>query len=68
MGSIRTETGIPELIRSWAALRRFEGVGADGSRVSANRSFSVVIVKVTVAGSLASISESLVTKSLLVTI
>jgi hypothetical protein len=68
MGSIRTETGMPFLIKSCAALRRCEGVGACGSMSFAMLSSSVVIVNATVAGIWLSKSSSLTTKLLLVII
>ena len=68
MGSIRTVTGMPFLIKSCAALRRWEGVGACGSMSFAMLSSSVVIVNATVAGIWLSKSSSLTTKLLLVMI
>ena len=68
MGSIRTETGIPALVRSWAALMRLEDEGAYGSITFARASSSVVIVNATVAGTLLSKSSSLETMLLLVII
>ena len=68
IGSIRTETGMPALIRSCAALKRWEGEGAKGSRILARLSSSVVMVNATVEGTLTSKSSSLVTRLLLVMI
>lgn len=68
IGSIRTETGIPALIRSCAALMRWEDEGAKGSRILERSSSSVVMVNATVDGTLASKSSSRVTKLLLVMI
>ena len=68
IGSIRTETGMPALIRSCTALMRCEGEGAKGSRILARLSSSVVMVKATVDGTLASKSSSRVTRLLLVMI
>ena len=56
------------MIRSWAALIRWEGEGAKGSRILARLSSSVVIVKATVAGTLQSKSSSRATRLLLVMI
>src|SRR5665648_229488 len=68
IGSIRTETGLPALIRSCAALKRWEGEGAKGSRILARSSSSVVMVNATVDGTLTSKSSSRVTMLLLVMI
>src|SRR5665647_1602659 len=68
IGSIRTETGMPALIRSCAALKRWEGEGAKGSRILARSSLSVVMVNATVDGTLTSKSSSRVTRLLLVMI
>jgi hypothetical protein len=68
IGSIRTETGTPALIRSCAALSLCVGDGAYGSRTLAKSSLSVVIVKATVEGTLLSKSSSLATMLLLVII
>lgn len=68
MGSIRTETGTPALMRSCAALIRWDGVGACGSMILAKNSLSVVIVNATVAGTLHSRSSSRATRLLLVII
>src|SRR4030042_6736475 len=68
MGSIRTETGTPDLIRSWAVLMRWAGVGACGSMILAKNSLSVVMVNATVAGNLPSRSSSRATRLLLVMI
>ena len=59
---------MPALIKSWAALMRWEGGGAKGSRILARLSSSVVIVNATVAGIFVSKSSSRVTKLLLVII
>lgn len=68
MGSMRTDTGMPVLIKSCAALSRWEGEGANGSISFAKLSSSVVIVNATVAGTLQSRSSSRVTRLLLVMI
>lgn len=68
IGSIRTETGMPALIRSCAALKRWEGEGAKGSRILARSSSSAVIVNATVEGTFVSKSSSRVTMLLLVMI
>lgn len=68
IGSIRTETGMPTLIRSCAALMRWEGEGAKGSRILARSSSWVVMVNATVDGTLMSKSSSRVTMLLLVMI
>lgn len=68
IGSMRTETGTPALIRSCAALMRWDGEGANGSRTLARLSSSVVMVKATVAGTLHSKSSSRLTRLLLVMI
>ena len=68
IGSIRTETGIPALVRSCAARSRWEGEGANGSRILARLSSSVVIVNATVEGTLLGKSSSRVTRLLLVII
>ena len=68
IGSIRTETGMPALIRSCAALKRWEDEGAKGSRILARSSSSVVMVNATVDGTLMSKSSSRVTMLLLVMI
>src|SRR3989304_7220978 len=60
-GSIRTETGIPLLTKSSAALRRLLGDGACGSRSFALPSSSVVIVSATDEEILPSKSSSRVT-------
>ena len=38
MGSIRTEIGMPALVKSWAALKRWVGEGANGSMILARLS------------------------------
>ena len=68
IGSIRTETGMPALIKSCAALRRWNGGGANGSMIFAMLSSSVVMVNATIAGTLLSRSISLVTRLLFVMI
>lgn len=68
MGSIRTETGIPALVRSCTALIRWDGEGANGSMTFAKALSSVVMVNATVAGTLLNKSSSLVTRLLLVII
>ncbi len=68
IGSIRTETGMPALVKSCAALRRSDGRGAKGSMIFAKLSSSVVIVNATVDGTLLSKSSSLTTTLLLVMI
>ena len=68
MGSIRTETGMPALVKSCAVLSRLVGEGANGSITLANASSSVVIVNATVDGILHNKSSSRVTMLLLVII
>ena len=68
IGSIRTETGMPALIKSCAALKRSDGKGAYGSIIFAVLSSSVVIVNATVEGTLLNKSSSLATMLLLVMI
>ena len=68
IGSILTDTGIPALISSCAALSRWDGSGACGSSVFARLSSSVVMVRATVDGILVSRSSSRVTRLLLVII
>ena len=65
---MRTETGTLALIRSCAALSRWDGDGALGSSIFAKLSSSVVIVNATVAATLLSRSSSLATMLLLVMI
>ena len=62
MGSMRTETGMPLLIKSSAALRRSVGGGACGSKSRATSASSVVMVKATVDGTLLRRSSSRVTR------
>jgi len=68
IGSMRTETEIPALIRSFAARSRWEGEGANGSRILARLSSSVVMVNATVEGTFLRRSSSRVTRLLLVII
>ena len=68
IGSMRTETGMPALVKSCAALMRWEGEGANGSMILARLSSSVVMVNATVEGTLLRRSSSRVTRLLLVII
>lgn len=68
MGSMRTDVGMPFLIRVSAAFNRFDGDGALGSMIFEILSLSVVIVKVTIEGVFFKRSMSLTTMFDFVTI
>ena len=67
-GSMRTETGIPLMIKFCTALRRSVDEGACGSRILAKLSSSVVMVNATAEGTFESRSSSRVTMLLFVII